>query len=71
MAKVILKINGMSCEHCVKTITDVLTGTDGVSKVKVNLKKGEAKVNFDDSKATVEKLAQAITAAEYELVSAK
>lgn len=71
MAKTTLKINGMSCEHCVKSVTNALMGTGGVSKAKVNLKKGEAKVNCDDSKVTIAQLSQAITEAGYEFVSAK
>ncbi len=71
MAKTTLKINGMSCEHCVKAVTDVLTAADGVSKAKVNLKKGEAKIRFDDAKVTVEKLGQMVTDAGYEFISAK
>ena len=71
MAKATLKIDGMSCEHCVKTVTEALMGANGVSRAKVNLKKGQAKVNFDDSKITPEQLGEAITAAGYEFVSAK
>lgn len=33
----ILNVDGMSCEHCVKTITKGLGLIDGVSDVKVNL----------------------------------
>lgn len=32
MAKTILKINGMSCEHCVKTVTDCLSEQEGVER---------------------------------------
>ncbi len=41
------------------------------SKAKVNLKKGEAKIRFDDAKVTVEKLGQMVTDAGYEFISAK
>ena len=71
MEKATLKINGMTCEHCVGTVTEVLMETDGVSKVKVNLRKGEAKLNFDEPTVTVQQLAQAISDAGYEFVSAK
>ena len=71
MAKATLKINGMTCEHCVKAVADAVTGTDGVSKAKINLKKGEAKVNFDDSIVTVEQIGAAVSDAGYEFVSAK
>lgn len=35
MAKTRLEIRGMSCQHCVKTVTDALTTLEGVQRVKV------------------------------------
>ncbi len=32
-----LKIEGMSCGHCVATVTDVLSEVDGVNEVNVSL----------------------------------
>lgn len=52
----------MSCQHCVKTVTDALTGLEGVQSTKVNLRKNEAVVNFDASCITTEDLKKAITA---------
>ena len=40
-----VKIKGMSCQHCVKSVTDTLKGLEGVNNVEVDLEKGEA--NFD------------------------
>lgn len=39
-----IKIDGMHCEHCVARIEKALSSVSGVDKVKVNLKKGLAKV---------------------------
>ena len=69
MEKVTLRIDGMTCRHCVEVVTKVLLQTDGVSKVKVNLRKGEAKVNFDGSTVTVQKLGEVVTDAGYDSVS--
>lgn len=66
MAKTKLKIGGMSCQHCVKTVTDALTELQGVKRAKVNLRKGEAVVHFDESHVSTENLAKAITAAGFE-----
>jgi copper chaperone len=44
----IIKIKGMSCEHCVKSVTRALDEIDGVKNVKVSLEKGEAV--FDEEK---------------------
>jgi copper chaperone len=37
-----VKINGMSCQHCVMAVTKALAGIDGISDVSVDLQKGEA-----------------------------
>ncbi|MDP6704919.1 MAG: cation transporter [Alphaproteobacteria bacterium] len=40
-----LKIEGMSCEHCVKAVREALVGVPGVDKVDdVSLERGEAVV---------------------------
>ena len=69
MAKIKLKINGMSCQHCVKTVTDVLIELEGVQRAKVNLRKGEAIVHFDASHITATNLTEAITEAGFEAVA--
>ena len=69
MAKTKLKIKGMSCQHCVKTVTDVLTKLEGVQRAKVNLRKGEAIVHFDASHITTTNLTEAITEAGFEAVT--
>ena len=62
MEKTKLKISGMSCQHCVKTVTDALTELPGVRRAKVNLRKAEAVVHFDTSRVTTTDLTEAITA---------
>ena len=42
--KNVLKIEGMSCGHCVSAVTDILQDVDGVDEVNVSLKSGEATV---------------------------
>ena len=69
MAKTTLEVNGMSCQHCVKTVTDVLTELEGVQRAKVNLRKGEAIVHFDASHTTTDNLTEAITEAGFEAVA--
>ena len=66
MEKTKLKISGMSCQHCVKTVKDALTALDGVQSAKVNLRKGEAIVRFDESYVNRVNLRDAITQAGFE-----
>ena len=37
-----IKIQGMSCQHCVMSVTKVLTKIPGIQNLKVDLVKGEA-----------------------------
>ena len=66
MQKTKLKIDGMSCQHCVKTVTDALTALEGVKRAKVNLRKGEAVVHFNEQDITLIALRDAITEAGFE-----
>ena len=71
LKKAKIKIDGMSCQHCVKTVTDVMMCIDGVSQVKVNLKKGEARLKFERDRLDLELLETAIVTAGFEFVSLK
>ena len=63
----ILKVKGMSCQHCVMSVTKVLGKLEGVQNVQVDLEKGE--VRFDNTKAVAtDQIVKAITDAGYEVV---
>ena len=44
--KKIIKIDGMHCAHCAKSVEDGLKKINGIKKVKVNLEAGEAIVSY-------------------------
>ena len=60
MDKTVLKVGGMSCQGCVKNVTGVLQGLDGVVKAEVSLEKGEARVDYDAAKVSKETLVGAV-----------
>ncbi|MBT2638871.1 MULTISPECIES: copper ion binding protein [unclassified Bacillus (in: firmicutes)] len=66
MEKIILKIDGMTCGHCVGKVEKSLKSLPGVEVAKVDLKKGTAKVKYDDSKQTIDKMNEAVREAGYE-----
>lgn len=45
-----LKIEGMTCNHCVRTVSDILSEVVGVENVDVNLKDNTAIVKGSVSK---------------------
>ena len=47
MSKTVLKIEGMMCEGCVKTVREALENLSGTTSVDVNLKKGTATVQHE------------------------
>ena len=68
MQKTKLKISGMSCQHCVKTVKNALTALEGVQSAKVNLRKGEAVVRFDEMYVNPVNLTDAITQVGFEVL---
>lgn len=69
METTILKIDGMTCQGCVASVTRVLKAVDGVSDAKVSLEESQARIDFDDSKASIAKLKNAIEDAGYEVTT--
>ena len=55
-----IKVDGMSCGGCVKSVTGVLTVLDGVAKAEVSLEQKQAVVEFDAAKVTRDQLKAAI-----------
>ncbi len=63
----VLKVKGMSCQHCVNSVTKALNGLGGIGNVKVDLQKGE--VSFENTKSLPpDRIKKAITDAGYEVV---
>lgn len=48
MQTITLKIDGMTCGGCVKSVTRVLSETAGVANAQVDLPSGTAIVQFDE-----------------------
>ncbi len=61
-----LKVNGMTCENCVRHVSKALEGVAGVSQVSVSLDQGQADIEFDDGQATTEQFKQAVQEAGYD-----
>jgi copper ion binding protein len=66
--KTTLKIEGMSCDHCVKHVTEALEGIKGVASAKVNLKNKNAEVEHNDT-VSLEAMKAAVIEAGYEIAN--
>lgn len=63
MTKLTLAISGMSCQHCVRAVRTALEGVRGVNVERVDI--GKAEVNYDQDKATITEITDAVTDAGY------
>jgi copper chaperone len=62
----VMKVKGMSCQHCVMSVKKALGQLEGVQNVNVDLQKGE--VSFNNSEGVAqEKIEKAVTDAGYEV----
>lgn len=61
----ILKIEGMTCGGCVRSVTNVLRSLPGVADAQVSLEDRQARVTFDPARVDVARLKGAIEDAGY------
>jgi copper chaperone len=62
-----IKIQGMSCQHCVMSVNKALTAVPGLTNVKVDLGKGEA--TFENPQnVSQEKIRKAVEDAGYKVL---
>ncbi len=60
---IVLRVSGMTCNHCVSHVTQALQAVAGVTRVQVTLERGEAVV---EGGADPQALVAAVRAAGYE-----
>ena len=56
---IVVKIDGMKCEHCSKRVCDSLKKIDNVKSVKVNLESKNATISYKDN-VDIEQISQVI-----------
>lgn len=64
-----LSIEGMSCGHCVKWVTDALLSVEGVTDAQVSLESRHAIVEMDETVATDEAISEAVRRVGYTVLS--
>jgi len=68
MTKSTLKIQGMTCNHCVMRVAKALKALPGVQDAQVDLQKAEAAVAYDEARVALDKLSFAVVEAGYKVV---
>ncbi|WP_308639598.1 copper chaperone CopZ [Paenibacillus silvisoli] len=65
MTTTTLKVQGMSCGHCVNSVEGALTKLGAAGNV--DLKSGSVTIEFDESKVTIDAIKEAIEDQGYEV----
>lgn len=60
MKTTVMNIEGMSCQHCVQSVTDAIKKLQGVSEVDVSLESKTATVKYDESVLSTSDLSTAV-----------
>ncbi|HFC8510073.1 TPA: heavy-metal-associated domain-containing protein [Neisseria subflava] len=67
MQTVTLNIDGMTCGGCVKSVTRLLEGVEGVEKAEVSLENKNAVITFDEGKTDADALIDAVEDGGYDV----
>ncbi len=68
MQTVTLNIDGMTCGGCVKSVTRLLEGVEGVEKAEVSLENKNAVITFDESKTDADALIDTVEDGGFDIV---
>jgi copper chaperone len=71
MAQAILNVPDISCEHCQRTITNVLTPVEGVRSVIVDIPRKQVEVDYDEATVDVERMKEILGEEDYPVASAE
>ncbi|MCC6347607.1 MAG: heavy-metal-associated domain-containing protein [Nitrospirales bacterium] len=66
MAEMTVRIEGMSCQHCVARVKKALDALQGISRAEVSV--GSASVDIDEAKIRREDVEAAIEKAGYKVI---
>ena len=67
MQKTTMTVTGMSCAHCVKAVTDAISGLAGTANVVVSLDDNNATFDYDDAVVTLDAVKAAIVEEGFEV----
>ncbi len=67
MDRITMKIDGMSCGHCVSAVDKALKKLDGVSVENIGI--GSATISYDPSAVSEQRIAEAVADEGYSVVA--
>lgn len=65
LARTVLTVPDMSCDHCVRTVTDTLVPLAGIADVSVDLAGKTVRVAYDPARVSLAQISEALAAEDY------
>jgi copper ion binding protein len=62
-----INVYGMSCEHCVKTVSKTILALKGISSAEVSLKDKNATVVYDENLVNLSDIKKAVKESGYDI----
>jgi copper chaperone len=56
-----IQVEGMTCGHCVETVSQAVNSLDGISQVSVDLDKKQVSVDFDENRTNGDAISSKIS----------
>lgn len=69
MATTVLTVPDISCDHCVRSVTEALSPVEGVQQVSVDIPTKQVTVEYDQTRVGVEKMQEILAEEDYPVVS--
>jgi copper chaperone len=69
MKKQVINVDGMSCDHCVQTITSALKNINGVAGIQVDLEKKVVAVDYEENQTDLKTISDKITEVGFEVMA--
>lgn len=69
MESMVLRVDGMSCEHCVKAIKNAVSALPGVADVQVDLNAKTVTIDYDPTQSPLDKIKLGIEDQGYDVVA--
>jgi len=64
-----IQVEGMTCDHCVETVTKAVNSLNGIRQVSVDLDKKQVSVDFDESLTDPDAIYSKIVEVGFEVVA--
>jgi copper chaperone len=64
-----LKVEGMTCQHCVKSVRNSITALSGIKNVDVSLSENRVTLEYEPEEVSTDKIISAITEEGYKVVA--